>query len=355
MLILQRHLLRQVVHSSGMVLAVLLLVVLSLFLAELLAESASGRWPVAAVWWLLLLRLPEALLLVGPLALMLGVLLGLGQLQEQHELSVMRAAGWPAQRALAVVGLWVLSAAMALWMVSAWFAPWAAQRGHSLMLDAAQYALVAALAPGQFDSLDQGRTMVYVGEVDLSSQGLSEVMVQRTEGDQQMWLTARRGLLWVDPEDQSRYLSVFAGEQIEHDRHLAQSPLRWMQFERNDIRLPASQDGGAPPEMRQSLWQLWGGQDPVQRREWHWRWSAPVAALSLGLLAMPLAMRPPRQGPYGGVLLALAVYLIYSSLIHAGLLRMEQLAASSGPGLWPMHAVVWLAVVGLCWRQWRRW
>ena len=129
-----------------------------------------------------------------------------------------------------------------------------------------------------------------------------------------------------------------------------------MRFARNDIRLPPPElAGGQSGEMAARLPELLAPETPVERREWQWRLAAPLAALMLGALAVPLSHRAPRQGRWGSVVMALALYLVYSNAIQAGLVMMERRDAMSGPGLWPIHAILLLATAMLWLRHQQRW
>jgi lipopolysaccharide export system permease protein len=356
MLILQRYLLREGLIASILSLMVFLGVVSALFLAELLGDAAQGRLPAASVVMLLILRLPEAILLVGPLSLMTGLLLVLGRLHEQSELVVMRASGTSYPASLFPVVVLALGWSVGLVAVSGWLAPAAVDRTANLMADAARYAVVAGLQPGQFESLDQGRLTIYVGAVTRGDGELSDVFVQHSDAGFEELLSAARGRLWTDADDDARYLSLIDGHQVRHASTLTDQGMRDMQFARNDIRLPMpTVSSGAEGELVQTLPQLWPPESPLQRRELHWRLAAPLAALMLGLLAVPLAHRLPRQGRFGSLVLALGIYLIYSNAIHAGLVVMEQREAVSGPGLWPLHGLLALMVAVLLARQWKQW
>lgn len=356
MLILQRYLLREGLTASVLSLLVFLGVILALFLAELLGDAAQGQLPAASVLILLLLRMPEAALLVGPLALMTGLLLALGRLNEQSEMVVVRAggAGWAQCLApmLVLASFW----SAGLLLIAGWLAPMALERTTGLMVDAARHALVAGLQPGQFESMDQGRLTIYVGAVDRSDGSLRDVFVQHDDGDQQEVLTAASGRLWADPDDDVRYLSLIDGHQVRHATGLSDGSLREIRFARNDIRLPTpTLASGSEGELALTLPQLWPPDSPAGHREWHWRLASPLAALILGLLAVPLSQRLPRQGRFGSLVLALAIYLLYSNAIHAGLIYMEQRGVVGGPGLWPLHGLVAIMAGWLLVRQWRRW
>jgi lipopolysaccharide export system permease protein len=356
MLILQRYLLREGLAASVLSLAVFLGVILALFLAELLGDAAQGQLPAASVLALLVLRIPEAALLVGPLALMTGLLLAFGRLNEQSEMVVIRAGGVGFAETLAPVLLLAVLWSSALLLVAGWLAPMALARTADLMADAARHALVAGLQPGQFESLDQGRLTIYVGSVDRADGSLRDVFVQHDDGEQQEVLTAATGRLWTNPDDDVRYLSLIDGHQVRHAAGLADGSLREIRFARNDIKLPMpNMAAGAEGELAQTLPALWPPDSPAAHREWHWRLAAPVAAMILALLAVTLAQRLPRQGRFGSLVLALVLYLVYSNAIHAGLVVMEQRGVVGGPGLWPLHALLATLVAALLLRQWRSW
>lgn len=356
MLILHRYLLREGLLASLMSLVVFLGVISALFLAELLADAAQGQLPGRSVLLLVLLRLPEAAMMVGPLALLTGLLLALGRLHEQSEMTIFRAAGAGYAKCFAPVaalaGVW----AAGLLLIAGWAAPYALERTTELMAEAARQAVLAGLQPGRFERFDRGRITVYVGGIDQTDGSLEDILIQHADPDQPELLSARRGRLWLNPDDGQRYLSLLDGHQVRHGPDPVAAPLREMRFARNDVRLPSPELGdGVDAEMVSRLPQLRQAETPQQRREWQWRIAAPLAALVLGALAVPLSDRSPRQGRWGSLVIALGLYLIYSNAIQAGLVLMEQRAAVSGPGLWPVHGVLALAAAALWIRHQRRW
>jgi len=355
MLILQRYILRQGLAATLLSLVVFLAVVSALFLAELLGEAAQGDLPGGSVLLMLGLRLPEAVMLVGPLALLTGLLMTLGRLQEESELVVMRSAGLPYRRLLRPVFAISLLWAGGLLLVSGWLSPMAVERSTTLLTDAARNAVVAGLRSGQFDRLNQGRTTVYIGGIDRRSDELSNLFIQHLEDGNVELLTARSGRLWLPGEEAGRYLLLDDGYQVQHSENPAKGGLREMRFARNELRLPAPEDVQEASEARLRLPALWPADSPAERREWHWRLAAPMAGLLLGLLALPLSSRKPRQGRHGSVIAALVLYLVYSNAVHSGLIIMEQHDAVRGPGLWPVHGALAVLLLVLFWRHRSAW
>lgn len=352
-MILPRYLYRQALTTSAMTLVVLMGVVSALFLAELLSQAAQGQLPGFGVLALLVLKLPEAILMVAPLALLVGVLFALGQAHESGEITIARASGvsyWVCFRPL--MGL-ALAWSVGVLVMAGWVLPWTVQQTGEVMADVAQQALVASLQPGQFDRFDQGRVTLYVAGIDSQDGQLRDVFLQHSGHETEEMVSAPTGRLWQDPADQSRYLSLSQGHQIRRD---SDGGLMQLSFAQNDVRLPPpAGDGVGLPEMALSLPALTPPADSAERREWHWRLASPIGTLLLGILAIPLAWRTPRGGPYGSVVVAVVVYLVYSNWVHVGLVWMEGADALTGPGLWPIHGALAILVAGFWTWRWRQW
>ena len=352
-MILPRYLYRQASTTALLTLLVLLGVVSALFLAELLSQAAQGQIPGQALVMLLMLKLPEAVLMVAPLALLMGTLFALGQANEASEVTIARASGasyWVCFRPL--VGL-ALAWAVGLVVVAGWVSPWAVAKTDAVLASGAERALLASVQAGQFDRLNHGQLTVYVASVDGGSGVLSDVFVQSEDGDGAEVISAPTGRLWQDQSDQSRYLSLSQGTQL---RQMADGAWMRLTFDRNDVRLPApSQDSTSTTEMALSLVELQPRENALMWREWHWRLAPPMAAFLLGVLAIPLAWRPPRSGRFVTLVVAMVAYLVYSNAVHVGLVWMEKVEGTDGLGLWPIHGAL-AALVAMFWVwRWRLW
>lgn len=352
-MILPRYLYRQASGMAALTLLVLLGVVSALFLAELLSQAASGQVPGASLLVLLILRLPEAVLMVAPLALLVGVLLALGQASETSEVTIARASGVSyVQCFRPLMGL-AVAWALAVLLIAGWVSPWALKMSDEWMAKGAEQAMMASVQPGQFDRFDGGRLTMYTASVDPGTGTLVDVFVQHSASESEEVISAPAGRLWHDATDQSRYLSLHQGHQV---RRSHAGELMRLSFDENNIRLPDPDDRGLDQtEMTLSLDALVHSQTPEQRREWHWRLASPVGTLLLGLLAIPLAWRAPRAGRFGSVVVAMLVYLVYSNGVHFGLVGMEKANAMSGFGLWPVHGALAVCVACLCGWRWRAW
>lgn len=354
--ILDRYLFRECLGACLMSLAVLLGVILALFLAELLGDAAQGQVTARDVFLLLILRLPEASLLVGPLALLTGLLLALGRLVQDRELVVMRGGGLSPERWLRVLGLLALLWASGLIAIGGWLGPAAIERSAQVLERAAREAVIGNLRPGHFERLEQGRLSLYAARLERNDGSLEDVFIHHDGEIGPEIITAAEGRIWIDPDSGLRYLSLFRGSQVRHAGEAPGLPVRRLDFDRNDILLPPPRSirvGDQAARMRLPDLMRAGG--AAERREWHWRLAPSVASILLGLLAAPLALRRPRAGRFSGVLLALLFYLAYSNAIHVGMVLMERRDGLAGPGLWPVHGTVAALVAMLWWYARRRW
>lgn len=351
---LERYLVRQTMAAAVISLVVLLVVVVALFFTELLGDAAGGSVPGRMVLVLVALRVPEALVLVMPLALMTGLLLSLGAMGQNSELSVMRAVGLAPGRLFAagarVATIW----AVVMLVVTGWLSPLAERGAERVLADAARTAVIAGIQPGQFVSLADGSIVVYASGVDARTGRLRDVFISRDTGNGTEVTTARNGSFRVDDETGERFLTLFEGGQV------VQAPsggmVRRLQFARNDIRLPSvSRRGEGAGLATVLLPDLVAASSRAAGVELQWRLAPPLAVLLLAALAVPLAVVDPRQGRHGRIVLALVIYLGYSNAVHLCLMAMQQGRLAGAVGLWPIHGLVAMVAVGLWGRLYRRW
>lgn len=349
---LVRYLFRQAAGASLATLAVLLSVTLALFLAELLGEVAEGRAASRTVFVLLALRVPEAVHLVAPLALMLGVLMTLAQLAASGELGVMRAAGLAPGRVAAPLVLLALLWSAVVLGVSGWLAPWSARQTAELDARLAEEILLSGLRPGQFQQLGDGALNVFVGSADPRSAELRDVFIHRPDGERIEIIRAPRGALTVDPVSGARLLTLHDGVHVSHAADGVGLPLRTVRFARNEFEVPLRVARDDEPGVRQqdsSTLLAAAAASEAARRELHWRIAPALAGLLLAVLALPASVGSPRGGRFGVIVPALIVYLVYTNAINLVLGRGDL----DPSGVWVVHALVALpALMLLLW--WRR-
>jgi lipopolysaccharide export system permease protein len=351
---LAAHLRREALGVSSMALAILVSITLALFLGELLGDVADGQVLLSTLLELLVLRVPEALVLTAPLALVVGLLLGFGELAQNREFSVIRAAGVRPGRVLRTLLGVSLLWALALGVVSAWIAPWAEQRSQSIAERMADDLLLASIQPGRFQSLAGGRLSVYVRDADLDQGLLQGVFVHFEREDGFEAVSAASGRLYRRPADGRRVLALHDGMHLGYAKEPGLLPMRRIEFERNLIELPFPESGGGEP-MRQlgpvALLELGSGEAWVEIQR---RLMPSIISLMLAAFALPITLSGARGRRFTVVLVAIVAYLVYSNLASLMLGRLPE-SARQWPGIWPLHGAALLAVVWPLSSWWRRW
>lgn len=353
--ILDRYLLRQLVTSTLAVAFILLLIAVGGTLADVLSRVARGRLPADLLFSLIGLRLVDALTILLPLAVFLGVLLAYGRMWRDSEMAVLQASGVSVRGLMRPLAIFVLPLTVLLALVSFWLAPASVRLAQHMTAEANRSLIVAGLEAGRFVDLPGNNGVLYVARMSDDGTRFEHMFVEserqgedgRTRIDV---ITANSGFLYHDANGQDRYLALQDGFRVEGI--IGQDDFRLMRFERNDIRLPEADrdDGDTKVKRAARNAVLLASDDPLQRAELHWRLSSPLSALVLVLLAVPLARTDPRAARYARLLLAVLCYLVYANFIGLGRSWLGQGDMPLWLGLWWVYLPTVMLALWLLWR-----
>ncbi|MBN2646574.1 MAG: LPS export ABC transporter permease LptF [Thiotrichales bacterium] len=347
MRILDKMLYKELISAFFAVLIVLLLITFGAEATKLLARAVEGKVPVAAVGQLLLLRLPDALELVLPLAVLIGVMLTFGRLYQEQQMAVLHACGIAPGYFRSLLLKFLLPLTLIGMAISHYFIPYAQQYQRQLLLQQEVVSPVAALIPGKFNALPGNRGTFYAKSIAANGD-LEEVWVTYREGENDWILLAPRGQFVQ--RDQQMILRLQEGWRYQ-SLHLAleqgaEAPLsrplevqRFALFEGVIPQLNASEK--APKEEELYTWQLWGSDSVTQQAILQWRLAAPFGLLVLGLIGLQLSRSGPRQGRFTKVFLAIVLFILFNQLLVAGRNAIEA-------GYWPAQlTLLWIPLLFL--------
>jgi lipopolysaccharide export system permease protein len=347
MRIIERYLLREVLLSWVGVTLVLLVILLSNQLATVLSRAAEGGFSGNVVLVLLWLAAIQQLVGLIPLGLFLAVMLSLGRLYHESELTAMRACGLGNRQLLRpVLVLAILAAGLMGWLALL-VAPSASQRAVDLRSQAVREARFASLQPGKFRSFGGNSNIVFYAESADAQGVLHNVYAERTLGEQLEIWTAQRAVQQGIGEQQQTFV-LYDGQRYEGAP--GGSEFRIMEFKEAGIpvSLPDVSANADRMDMRTTA-SLWNSTAAEDHAELHLRRAQPLFALILALLAVPLAKLRPRQGRYARLASFILVYLLYRGLITFGDNLLLTGKVSPALGLWWVHAVALLTA----WWLWR--
>lgn len=343
MLLIERHLLRQFAFSVAAVAAVLLLVGLGGLLVDLMSEIARGKVPAALLLSQLGLRSIQVLPLLLPLALFIGLLMSVGKLYGDSEMAVLASVGLGPQRLLRPLAMVAVPVAALIALSSLWLAPMGARVANEMVENAKRSFLVAGLEAGRFIELPGRGGVLYVGELSTDGTRFRQLFVQAERNGRLDVVTASEGELLVEGAT-GRFLRLRDGFRVEGTPD--SKDFRLMRFGQNELRVPdAEADAGDDELAARSTLQLLARSDAAARAELHWRIAAPLMALLLGVLALPLGRGEPRQARYGRILAALLIYVNAMVLLTLGTGWLATSVLPTWAGLWwlllPMALLAW--------------
>lgn len=326
MKILRRYIRAEVLRHA---LLALLLFTFVLFMQDLgKAIEASVHTGPAAFAQLLILVLPAALVFTLPIALVVGVLIGLGRLGVDHELVALRTAGVSGRRLLTPL-LQVAAASLALTLVlTLWLAPLALRRLDHLTTSLAAAEAADAVQPRVFFEPEKDPNWVlYVGG-DAPGGGWKQVLAANMAHPAAPELTlADRGVLLTRrARDGATLLQLHLTNGAQY-KSTPDNPASSLVSSFQSIDIPFF----LPPRPASSLsltalplGALWrrarfAPDWRAARVEFHRRFALAFACLALALLAIPLGLRGGRGGKSGGFVLALILVFAYYMVLVLGL------------------------------------
>jgi len=354
--IVDRYLARELLVSFLAATAILLLVTVGGTVADLLQKIARGRIPADLLLALIGLRTVDALTVLAPLAVFLGVQIAYGRLYRESEMAVFSASGLAMTDLLRPLLLLAVPLAVLMGVVSFWLAPAAVRQSQALLQEASRSLIVAGLEPGRFIELPNNDGRIYVEGMNSDGTQFKKLFVasERDNKDGTSSLniiTAASGELFHDADGSGKYLGLNDGFRVE--AVLGKDNYRLMRYERNDLKLQDSENDTSADSVKRSATttQLMASQDPVQRAELQWRMAVPVTTLVLILLALPLAKSSPREPRYARLLIALSVWMIYNSGITIARTWLSQGKLNPLFGFWWIQVPFALLALLMLWRS----
>ncbi len=346
--IISRYLFREVAYAVVAVGSVLILVFVSHRLVRTLAEAALGRISSDLVLQLLWLKLVSNLGFLLPLIFFLAVILALGRLHRDSEITAIRASGLGMMRLVRVVGVLGVLFAVPVAVLTLYFSPQARTTVQEIYLQAKDSPSLGGIQAGRFTEFADGERVLYVERVIPEEARMEGVFAQArgAEGSERMdVLFARRAAQRV-MENGDRFMVMedgyrYGGEPGGVDYVITRFATHGLRIEEEAVgSLHRKISGWASHE-------LVGTDNPAHLAELQWRISLPLAVVVLAVLSVPLSQSAPRQGKYARFFTAVVVYFCYTNLLGVARSLVERGELSATVGLGWVHLAFALASFGL--------
>lgn len=336
-MIIIRYLVRETLKSQIAILFILLLIFFCQNLVRVLGDAVNGNIPTNLVLSLLALGVPKMVQLILPLSLFLGILMTLGRLYTESEITVMHACGL-GKRTLVIAAMVLALFTSTLAAVNVfWLGPWASSQQDEVIAEAKANPSIAGMAEGQFRPSQDGNAVLFVGNVQGNTFNDVFLAQLRPSGNQRPSVVVAEHGVINQNRDGSQVVTLDKGTRFEGTALLRD--FRITDF--NDYKAvighrSVTLDNTQTEQL--SMRMLWESDDPDANAEFHWRLTLVVSVVLMALLVVPLSVVNPRQGRVLSMLPAILLYLIF-------FLVQTSLRSNGGKG--KLDPMLWIWLVNL--------
>jgi LPS export ABC transporter permease LptG/LPS export ABC transporter permease LptF len=345
--ILTKYVLKEVTSHAALGAGVFTFVIFMKNLGSILELIVRNSAPLPSVAELFFLTLPTAFIYTLPMAVLVGILIGLSRLASDSEVTAMRAGGLGAGAFVSIISIF----SIALWLLSLLNSVVVAPRSaaalvklqDSLRLSTASSAVQPRVFYENFPNV-----VLYVQDVKASSTaGLwTNVFIADIRNPAAPVITLAEKAIVTNQDQNTLRLHLVNGSRHETNPK-APDEYNISTFAETDIpiELPNADPSKPrdPPAAELSSRELLAradGKDPARDRwyltEFHRRLALPTACLVLTLVGIPLGLSSKKGGKSTGFVLTIVLVFIYYFLLAMGV-------ALSRQGKLPPVVAVWIA------------
>ena len=210
-MIVQRYLIREILHYFFAVFSVLLVVATTITFVRLLAEMSTNVFSSVFVFQLLMLKIIGKLSMLLPAALYASILLAFSRLYSDSEMVAMWAGGiGPRRINLSVFRLLLVSAA-ATAVISLYLSPEALATRDVIWARAKANAEVSGVLPGRFLEFRGGELVAYTETLSADRREMENVFAKFTAAGSPNILVAKKAHFSGSEEDAGRYIVLEDG------------------------------------------------------------------------------------------------------------------------------------------------
>ncbi len=363
MRILTRYILREVLSHAAIGAVVFTFIFFMPVMGKYLALVVRQSAPLSSVAEIFLYTVPTTLTFTIPMAVLVGILIGLSRLAADSEITAMRSSGMGSLAFVRIIMILVVAAVAIAVFNNAFLAPRAA-----LALDHLQDRLKASQASFEVQPRvfyeDLKNYVLYVQDT-VPAQGAARwkgvFLADISTPSAPKVTVARDGIVVNESGDRLR-LHLKNGAQHETvvkqpDQYQAST------FDSSDIviALPASDT----PRTREiapvseltttELWRLAKSEpDRIKQRtyliEFHRRFAFAAACLVLALVGIPLGLSAKRGGKSTGFVLTIVLVFLYYFAMLSGIALARQGKLPVAPAIWLGNILFFVGGVILIWR-----
>jgi len=360
MRILTRYILREVLSHALIGAAIFTFVIFMRDLARILEIVVRNSAPLPSVAELFFLTIPTALTLTLPMAVLVGILIGLSRLAADSEVTAMRAMGLGSGMFLRVIAIFAVIAWGFALVNNLYIAPKSAAALSTLQNRLVSSQASFEIQPRVFYE-DFKDYVLYVQDVTPGTGAAlwkGVFLADLTDPAAPKITLARRGI--VTNEGDKLRLHLTDGSSHETvPREPEQYSISTFNESDIPIQLPASNTSKneiVPPaevptdQLLPTAKTLDKQHARLYQIEFHRRFALPTACLVLALVGIPLGLSAKKGGKSTGFVLTIVLVFLYYLISLTGMSFARQGKLPVGPAMWLGNVLFFVAGLILLWR-----
>lgn len=338
----------ELAKSFGVTLVVILTIMLTSTLIRTLGQAAGGNVAPQDVVLLMGYATIAHLATMLILSLFVAVVITLGRIYRESEMTIWFASGIPLSRFLRPVlrMAWPVLLAVVVLELLVW--PWGNQNSAELRDRYQKRGDLSRVAPGQFQTSRDGSRVFFIERDGDDAATGRNVFILSNQHERESVTTSARGRLEMEGDD--RMLVLDHGQRNETQLKTGEKSLaRFQQYKvMTDTQVLANANQ-LPPKAMPTL-DLLRAPAPKNQGELAWRFGMILGGINMTVLGIGLSASNPRRASNWNLLFALLAFIVYFNLINLsqswvgnGRVSLPRaLATLHGSALALALAVIWL-------------
>lgn len=320
------------------VMTVLSVILLSQRLVRLLSKVTAGELSTDAVMSLIGFNMLLLIIKILPVALLLSVLMVLGRMYRDNEMTALFSAGVGFKYIYRSIFMFVLPLFALTLYLSLMAAPSLMQAAERVKTEDQANLDIRGITDGRFNEYSRGDLVFYVEEITDDNK-MRNVFIQHRQHGKLGITSSKSGEIKVDPETGDRFIILKDGNRYEGVP--GQADYKVTKFKEYGVVVAQASDVAVTYRTKEESTGVLMDMDSTRATsELQRRWSIPLALITFALLAVPISRVSPRAGMYGNLLIALLIYILFEnfmSMTHSWIVKG---VIPSWIGIWWVHLVM---------------
>jgi len=355
-MIIDRYIMREIIKPTVAVSSILVFIFGCYMATRFLVDALSGQLPGTTVIILILLRIAIALEVLLPTTLYLCVVVALGRLYKDSEMTALFACGVSMGRIFRPVLYTAVTTAVVVASLSLFIRPWAYHQYYRIKANAEANFDITRMNDGTFYETKNGMRVIYAEKVDHQQDEVERVFIRTERDDDLQVIFAKQANQIVDQASGKQIMVFSDGHLYEFSRTGDKG--RIIQFEQS--AMPLEPEAYLNQKYRVKAAPTRALARSEKRKdiaEFQWRLSTPLASILLALIGVPLSRSSPRHGKYAKITTAVVIFAVYYNLSALTKKWVERGILDANPGIWWIQMLLAGLLLVLLWQPSRilRW